>query len=93
MLGKHCTATATIYNVLTVIYHETPIVRVFHDRIMLDSGGYLSATTKRRMNQASDDHNLGYQVYQKRFAWYASYKGKNYEFVAGKITLPKVKHD
>ena len=37
-------------------------------RIQLNSGGYRTTTTKRRMNQCL----LGHRVYQRDFAWYVS---------------------
>lgn len=49
--------------------HSTQVV-VFHadGRIVLDSGGYTTTTTKRRMNAALAD--TPYTVFQRDFAWY-----------------------
>ena len=38
--------------------------------ITLNSGGYRTATTKRRMNEVSEEYDLGFKVYQKNVDWY-----------------------
>ena len=38
--------------------------------ITLNSGGYRTATTKRRMNEVSKEDDLGFKVYQKNGDWY-----------------------
>jgi hypothetical protein len=62
-------------NVLMVTYHNTIVVKVSDDEIVLNSGGWQTSTTKRRMNQASLQYNLGFSVYQSDFCWYVSYNG------------------
>lgn len=57
-----------------VKYHDTVVVRFDKDHIELNTGGWKSKTTKLRMNQASEQFNLGYRVYQKNFEWFVSYK-------------------
>ena len=65
----------------TVIrYHETDVVRFNADRIILDTGGWQTVTTKVRMNQAAHQYGLGYSVYQKDFRWYVEYQGKTLPF-------------
>lgn len=65
-------------------YHDTPIVGVFTDgSIRLNSGGWQTATTKRAMNQASNQDNLGFQVFQRKHAWFVSWKGLEVPFVDG----------
>lgn len=50
-------------------YHQTRVV-VWNDQfITLNSGGYLTNTTKLRMNQVSTVHNLGYSVAQTKGQW------------------------
>ena len=53
-----------------VVYAETIIVRWNDDTILLNTGGWKSVTTKRKMNQASRQFNLGYAVYQKDYCWF-----------------------
>jgi len=63
---------------LTVTYHSTKVVTVRsgvgyladHWRIILDSGGYRTATTKSRMNQAANEYDLGFSVYQRGGKWF-----------------------
>lgn len=65
----------------TVRLHETEVVR--HEQgvgITLNSGGWQTATTKARMNQAASEWGLSYRVWQKDFSWYVDWKGKTYLF-------------
>ena len=77
-IGTHRTTCASLVDndsnrVLMVTYHSTPVVKVINDRyVVLNSGGYRTNTTKRRMNQASLQYSLGYEVYQVNFQWYVS---------------------
>jgi hypothetical protein len=65
-------------------YHNTAIVGVYVDgTIRLNSGGWRSATTKLAMNQASNQDNLGFKVYQRKREWYISYKGAELAFSDG----------
>ncbi len=45
-----------------VTLHQTDIVRVYPDRVELDTGGYLTATTITRMNQVANQMGLGFAV-------------------------------
>ena len=77
-IGTHRTTCSTITDnesnrVLMVTYHSTPVVKVINDRyVVLNNGGYYTSTTKRRMNQASLQYSLGFQVYQVNYEWYVS---------------------
>jgi hypothetical protein len=62
-------------------YHHTAVVTVYADRIVLNSGGWRTRTTMRAMNQASQQENLGFIVYQSNFEWYVVYKSKKEEFI------------
>jgi len=79
------TAIYTDNEYTRVIYHNTPVVSYNQDKIILNSGGWMTATTKKRMNQVSDMFNLGYQVYQKDYSWYIDYKGQTFDFYDGFI--------
>jgi len=72
MLGTHkTTAHVNDNRELIVCYHSTEVVKVINDRyVVLKSGGWLTPTTKRRMNQASEQYQLNYLVYQRGFVWY-----------------------
>lgn len=66
-----------------VKYHDTEVVKFSHDKIILESGGWRTLTTKTRMNQASNQYDLGYLVYQSNFDWYVDYNGETWEFYDG----------
>lgn len=73
---------------LTVRYHATDVVTALPDgTIRLATNGYKTVTTKARMNQASNQYDLGYCVYQKDYAWYVDYKGETHDFNEDAITL------
>ena len=47
--------------------HDTEVVIHYEDRIVLDSGGYKTVTTKSRMNDYSP-----HMIYQKNHVWYVN---------------------
>ena len=55
---------------LAVVYADTLIVDKVGESITLDSGGWQTVTTKRKMNQASRQFALGYSVYQRNYKWF-----------------------
>ena len=59
-----------------VIYHSTPVVCFTNKVIILNTGGWMTVTTKTRMNQASAQFNLGYRVMQRDYNWFVEYDGK-----------------
>ena len=71
MIGTHKTTKARVNDRLIVTYQNTAVVQVLNNRyVTLDNGGWYTATSKRRMNQASNEYNLGYIVYQVDYEWY-----------------------
>ena len=66
-----------------VVYHSTAVVRFNTAVIILDSGGWRTLTTKTRMNQASNQFNLGYYVFQKDFEWFVKYQDETHRFYDG----------
>ena len=52
--------------------HNTEVVVHYEDRIVLDSGGYQTVTTKERMNKYTP-----FNIYQKNFKWFVN--GKPYQ--------------
>lgn len=68
----------------TVIrYHSTDVVRFNRERVILKSGGWETNTTKARMNQASNQFNLGYGIYQKNFEWFITFRNRELKFYDG----------
>lgn len=67
-----------------VTYRNTDIVTHTPKTVTLRSGGYETVTTKRKMNQASIQFDLGYGVFQKDFKWFVDLpNGKTVDFVDG----------
>jgi len=82
-VGTHATTIATSNGITRITYHNTIVVSFDERRIVLDSGGWETATTKTRMNQTSNQFDLGYQVYQKDFEWFVDFKGETFDFYDG----------
>jgi hypothetical protein len=74
---------------ITVVYHSTPVVVTSGDEIPLNTGGYFTATTKTRMNQASNQFKLGYYVFQSKGEWYCRYKDITRKFEGTKLILKR----
>lgn len=55
--------------------YGTEIVTWDEEYITLDTGGWKTDMTMQRMNQASQEFNLGFSVYQKDYLWYVEYQG------------------
>ena len=72
-IGKHKTRVLFGNHRHVVQYHDTNVVIYDGHNVSLDSGGFKTATTKRRMNQASAQWNIGYHVYQRDFEWFVSF--------------------
>jgi hypothetical protein len=53
-----------------VKYHDTKIVQWSGIGIVVDSGGWKTVTTKRKMNQAAIQFGLGFGVYQDKHEWF-----------------------
>ena len=81
-VGKVATKVAVdSEGVLRVRYHNTPVVTAYpNGRIVLNTGGHFTATTKTRMNQASNQFNLGFYVYQRNYDWFVDVDGHTLEF-------------
>ena len=84
-VGTHKTNIVTLEGLTSVIYHNTAVVQFNRDKIILNSDGWETATTKTRMNQASYQYSLGFDVYQVDFSWYVNYKGETIPFTDGMI--------
>lgn len=63
----------------TVVWtlHDTDIVTISprdeHGgrKVVFDTGGWFTPTTKRRMNQAMADENISIRVFQEKHGWFA----------------------
>ena len=80
-IGKHCTSVIDTPDGLFVQYHDTIVVKRIKSHITLNSGGWNTATTKLRMNQASKQFLLSFHVWQYKFDWFVCWAGKVYPFI------------
>ena len=63
---------------VNVRYHKTVVVKRKTDgNVILNTGGYKTTTTKRRMNQASELYDLDFYVYQRNHEWYVKNSNGN----------------
>jgi hypothetical protein len=72
-----------------VRYHDTDIVRVSENYIELNTGGWFTSTTKRRMNQVSSEYKLGFYVYQLNGTWYVKLDEVRYGFNGNKAVIKR----
>jgi len=64
--------------VIGVTYHRTQIVNATDDTITLRTGGWQTVTTKRKLNQASQQFALGYGVHQVKGEWFLDRRNPAY---------------
>lgn len=57
---------------IAVTLHRTTILRVEGGIVTLNSGGWQTVTTKRRLNEAAKAFGLGFAVWQKDFEWFVT---------------------
>jgi hypothetical protein len=55
-----------------VRYWSTDVVQFDSRWITLDHGGWMTVTTKLRMNQAANQFMLGFGVHQKDYEWFVT---------------------
>lgn len=70
---------------MVVRYHGTPVVRfnTTVGRASLQSGGWMSATTKLRMNQTANEYHMPFQVFQKGGSWFVKTPNATYPYKDG----------
>ncbi len=56
-------------------------------RVLLNTGGWKSATTKLRMTQADNEFNLGCGVFQKNYDWYIVCKNRTIDFIGDAMLI------
>lgn len=67
---KTATSVRTENGATIIRYHNTDIVSFTSDTVTLNSGGWRTATTKRRMNEVAETFGLGFQVWQHSGDWF-----------------------
>ena len=97
MIGTHKTTITNqitpTYCVTKICYQNTIVCEFDNKKINLDTGGWFTSTTKRRMNQASEQFNLGFKVFQKDYSWLCQIENKIFAFSKGKLTIPRTTQD
>lgn len=92
-IGRTSTSIVRDGDDTEIAYHGTKVV-VFNDAsITLDTRGFFTVTTKRRMNEASNMFNLGYQVNQVKGRWIVRFKGKDYPYRGDRLSLDRKSGD
>ena len=90
-MKKHATVEFYDNGVNYVVYHKTAVVKYNDDKIILNSGGWETPTTKDRMNATAHENGLCYYVYQKDFVWYVVLDNKKcYPFEDNMQLIEKV---
>lgn len=84
-VGTHETTIASDVTHTVITYHRTQVVRYNSQEIILNSGGWRTSTTKTRMNQASNQFNLEYYVFQRDYEWFVDYQGEEIPFTDGLV--------
>ena len=72
-----------------VIYRNTAVVVFDEETIWLNTNGYKTATTKKRMNQGSKQLDLKIRVYQQHGQWYVATPEKTYVFNDENLKIPR----
>jgi hypothetical protein len=67
--------------------HNTDIIKWQGNKIILNSGGWLTSTTKSRLNEFLADYS--YCIYQKNFKWYIDNGGQDRQEFFDGIELDK----
>ena len=71
-LSNYRTTLFNIDNFGGVRYVNTDIVTWKDNKVTLNTDGYETVTTKRKMNQASNQFGLRFDVYQDNFEWFVN---------------------
>jgi hypothetical protein len=102
LASKHAGVTGDNYQVLNgyktrvladeenktrVFFHDTPVVSFNEETIELNTGGWWTRSTKVRMNQASQEFELGFSVFQKQNEWLVEYQNKTKPFTTEELVL------
>lgn len=69
-IGKTATSVFAEGKWTKVVYHRTCVIKWTDKAIVLDSGGWRTATTKNRINQACNQFGLDCGVSQKNHEWF-----------------------
>lgn len=81
-IGSHKTTIYTNEEGLTCVkYWNTDVIKFNESKIILNSGGYYTVTTKTRINQAFNQYNLNCSLFQKKGEWFVKQNEKVIPFL------------
>lgn len=75
-----------------VSYRDTDVISWDAKEIVLNSGGWRTATAKLRMNQTSNQFGLGIHVFQEGHEWFVSYLVSPSEGAVQRTVVPFEDH-
>jgi len=81
MIGKLNTTLVCRDGLYVLTLHSTEIVKWDDNHIELDTGGHVTATTARRMNQCAEEMDLGFRVYRKQGHMHVVHNGQDIEML------------
>lgn len=94
VIGTHKTSVCTTKGTTCVKYHWTNVVEFEPTNdgkylVTLNNGGWMTNTTKLRMNQTANQFGLGFSVYQKDFEWFVEItNGTHHRNAIDNVTIP-----
>lgn len=80
LISKSCRVINYINGNKTIRLYSTDILKIEGEKIILNSGGYKTHTTKSRINEFLPGD---IRVYQKDFKWFIDNRGQRKEFFDG----------
>ena len=81
LISKSCRITKYNNGDFIVRLYSTDIITIRGNKIILNSGGYKTLTTKARLNEFLADHNI--RVWQEKHNWYIDDRGTKRDFFDG----------
>ena len=86
-------ANTSVYPIkggIAVRLHSTQIVEIYENWVALDTGGWNTPTTRKRMNEVAEEYGLGYRVFQKSSDLFVTHGGKTEQFTMNeRTTIPR----
>jgi len=89
-LSKYNTTVCCTNGKGMVVYVSTLIVEWDENFVTLNTGGWRTVTTKRKMQQASNQFGLGYSIYANKGEWFVRLRGGEVlSFSGDEIKFPR----
>ena len=87
--NEKATTISRTNDITRVVYHHTEVVTIDHMKreVTFRTGGWETATTRRRMNQACNAFDLPFRVYIRDYGLYVSHVDFDNEYGVFPLTL------